>query len=473
VDNIVSLPEKYFDVNSFNNQEDLEGDNLEYRVEDPLTLSEDYAMPGETRGIISKPATPTRSYANNDTVTKDENEESLDNNTVNNTNVYQAQDNTELLNEIKQLDEKIKNLQNEIQITPTQEIKQNIVNTNLEDSDSTVNVVNKDFFNNNLQNTDNVFNELSSESINNLQNNNADNTNIVQNTKSNINNNDQVLQREINNLLEKREQLLNQFYFKEAQNQNVFDTTNVNNSNTESRVLVDNFTPNFAFVSEEQQEAIDRSVEAENAFGSDPKLVSDSFGNPAVISEDQVDLNTAIDQHGGVDNAIQDSVNQQQYLNNGNLQSGETLEENNTFNNDSKSTIKEGDSALSEENNYENIDNSFYGIGKDDSSEAIKSSGKQTVDAINKLANQFNNLAKAITSGFNSVNGKIKDIGNQSQNNVTNNYKNESSGSSPQMGSKNKSNISPEIRGDTPLKQHFPSNMDLNNLHGNNLFTRV
>ena len=98
MDNKVSLPEEYFDVNSFNDQENLDGENIDYRIDDPLTLSEDYAMPGETRDIISKPASPTKSYVNNEIQPK-VNKEGLDSNNVNNTtNVYQNTDNAQLLN---------------------------------------------------------------------------------------------------------------------------------------------------------------------------------------------------------------------------------------------------------------------------------------------------------------------------------------------------------------------------------------
>ena len=375
---------------------------------------------------------------------------------------------------VKQLEDQIKNLQNEVQVQPEQELNQTVSNNNLENSDSTINVVNKDFFNNNIQNVDTNFNELNSNKTDNLQKNVFENNDIVQNTKSNLNNTNQIIQNEINKLQEKREQLLNRLYLTEAQNKNIFDTKNIsNNSNTESKVLVDNFTPNFAFVSEEQQQAIDRSVEAESTFGNEPKMVSDNFGNPAVISEDQVNLETAIEQHGGIDNALQDSANQQEFLNNESLQPNTSVEENNTFNNESKSSTKEGDTTFKEENTFENIDNSFDNMKQDNNTDIIKNTGK-TVAAIEGLSKQFNNLANAITKGFNSVNGKIQDMGKQSQNNVTNNYGGESGGSSPQTATKSKNNLSPEIRGDIPLKQHFPSNFDLNNLQSfHNSATRL
>jgi hypothetical protein len=475
--NTLDLPEQYFDASIKNDLFDtLQDSELNLESFDPSVISDDYAMPEETAGDTFS---PVAKQTNVDKAPQQPPAQSS------------AQDINPILSEIESIDNKIKDLesnfaklaQNNKGNDNTQQLTEPVTTT--EDTQGIVSVVNKNTFAgpsvpDQIYNVDGPAGPSVPDQIYNVDgpvnnsNSNFKNINQVEpdtyNASSdeliNITNNKDTLLQEINQLNVVKENLLNKLYYN-----NKAQAPNVTNSNSlsESSVKVDNFTPNFADIDSSLNQSLERSINTENVFGDSPKLVKDSKGAAAVISKDQIDLKSAIEDHGGIDEAIADSVNQQTYVSN--------------FADNGMEKINQQGSSFETLNN--DTSNQFYNepvlennepvlTSNNESMDIVKNTG-DTVAAINALSKEFSNLSNAIMNGFNSLNGRMKETKTSQTFNQSNNTQQTANSypSSAQSSEKDKSVIPNNIRGNAPLSDHFPQGFNLDNLGGSNLANRT
>lgn len=450
MDTLKELPKEYFEEKPSIANYDLDGGDYSL-VPDALIENDDvFKMPGEETKVDSKPATP---YSNKVTATETttlENPQKPVNEIFNNKEPI-SNNNEEVLNQIKNIDDKLFDLEKQLY---------NLDN-NTSDSNQT-NILNKDFFNNQdivtreipveTNNENNPVNEnVIPQQINADYVNNDSLSNFINNENlENINNNDSsivevqnrptnkknILLTEINNLNRIRKELITNLKKNSTNNSNSVNNTQQFNQNS--------FTPNFAFTNDQQFDtSVERAIESEKTFNNNEnvKVVSDDFGNPAVISESQVNLKQAIDEHGGLDEGIQDSAEKQNFTENFSRFSNS---ENNTDN-----IFNAGNSNISLE---DNVFNDSY----PDNFSDISKNTEATVAAVNALSKKISELSKSISTGFKGLNGSIKNI-ESTQNNMVNNYEGNTNNysRSQSMPQKNKSTI-PKVGGDSPLPQDFP-----------------
>ena len=460
--NTFDLPAQYFDTSIKDDMFDtLQDGELNLESFDPTVISDDYAMPEETTGNMLSTAAAKPTIVDNAPLQPVQNS---------------AQDINPILSEIESIDNKIKDLENNF-AKLAQNNKGNVNTqqlpepaTTTEDAQGIVSVVNKNTFAgpsvpDQIYNVDGPVNNSNSnfKNINQVE---PDTYNASNEEMLNISNNQDTLLQEINQLNVVKENLLNKLYYN-----NKAQAPNVTNANSlsESSVKVDNFTPNFADIDSSLNQSLERSINTENVFGDSPKLVKDSKGAAAVISKDQIDLKSAIEDHGGIDEAIADSMNQQTYVSNFadngmeeiNNQQGNSFE---TLNNDANNQFY----------NEPVLDNNEQVLTTNNESMDIVKNTANTVAAINALSKEFNNLSKAIIGGFNSSNGRMKEAKTSQNFNQSNNTQ-QTSNSYPSstQNEKGKSIIPSNIRGNTPLSDHFPQGFDLDKLGGSNLANRV
>ena len=460
--NTFDLPAQYFDTSIKDDMFDtLQDSELNLESFDPTVISDDYAMPEETTGNMLSTAAAKPTNVDNAPLQPVQNS---------------AQDINPILSEIESIDNKIKDLENNF-AKLAQNNKGNVNTqqlpepaTTTEDAQGIVSVVNKNTFAgpsvpDQIYNVDGPVNNSNSnfKNINQVE---PDTYNASNEEMINISNNQDTLLQEINQLNVVKENLLNKLYYN-----NKAQAPNVTNANSlsESSVKVDNFTPNFADIDSSLNQSLERSINTENVFGDSPKLVKDSKGAAAVISKDQIDLKSAIEDHGGIDEAIADSMNQQTYVSNF---ADNGMEEINNQQGNSFETLNNG--ANNQFYNEPVLDNNEQVLTTNNESMDIVKNTANTVAAINALSKEFNNLSKAIIGGFNSSNGRMKETKTSQTSNQSNNTQ-QTSNSYPSStpNEKGKSIIPSNIRGNTPLSDHFPQGFDLDKLGGSNLANRV
>ena len=458
--NTFDLPAQYFDTSIKDDMFDtLQDSELNLESFDPTVISDDYAMPEETAGNMVSTAAAKPTNVDNAPLQPVQNS---------------AQDINPILSEIESIDNKIKDLENNF-AKLAQNNKGNVNTqqlpepaTTTEDAQGIVSVVNKNTFAgpsvpDQIYNVDGPVNNSNFKNINQVE---PDTYNASNEEMLNISNNQDTLLQEINQLNVVKENLLNKLYYN-----NKAQAPNVTNANSlsESSVKVDNFTPNFADIDSSLNQSLERSINTENVFGDSPKLVKDSKGAAAVISKDQIDLKSAIEDHGGIDEAIADSMNQQTYVSNF---ADNGMEEINNQQGNSFETLNNG--ANNQFYNEPVLDNNEQVLTTNNESMDIVKNTANTVAAINALSKEFNNLSKAIIGGFNSSNGRMKETKTSQTSNQSNNTQ-QTSNSYPSStpNEKGKSIIPSNIRGNTPLSDHFPQGFDLDKLGGSNLANRV
>lgn len=232
---------------------------------------------------------------------------------------------------------------------------------------------------------------------------------------------------------------------------------NTNNQNN----LYNNssFVPNFQYNNTEQDDSIKKSILTEQIFneGDEVKMVRDSQGSPAVISKDQINLQSAIKEHGGVENAIKDSAEKQNFVN-------EIYKNDTGYNSSSTSFF----------NNTTNTDNSNLNSSSvPNNHDQIAKNTFNTVAAIKELSKNISSLSNALNKNFSVLNGSLKDLKSSQNNSVNNNIDNSKnySSNSNSMGSdtSQSGNIIPNVRGNTPLSTDLPEGMAM---RGSNLTNR-
>lgn len=219
------------------------------------------------------------------------------------------------------------------------------------------------------------------------------------------------------------------------------------------------FIPNFQYNTTDKDDSIKTSLLTEQIFneGDEVKMVRDNQGSPAIISKDQINLQKAIKEHGGVESAIKDSVDKQNFVK-------EAFSGNTDYSNSSTSFF----------NSTTNVDGDNLSNSVDANSfDQITKNTFNTVAAIKELSKNITSLSNALNKNFSGLNGSLKDL-KSSQNNIVNNInnnKNYSSNSNNNMGSDSSpsGNIIPNVRGNTPLSTDLPEGMVM---RGSNLTNR-
>lgn len=449
MENSIKLPEEYsnsgeIDISNY----DLEGNDLNLQTIDSVLNLDDsdvYKMVGEESVKNNAASADVSNYQVKQSEpvqlnVKEEEEqvqvpkatELIDSNSVVNVsnNEKQKLDND---NNLLELDKKISNLQ---------QILDNIVKeNNIENLNSFINETPTNINTSELKNT-NVVNDIKNivNEINNLEN--------KKNEYSNTNTNKNISANNVSNLL------------KES---NIFKDT--------GKVLFDNFTPNLRIDTSDpdndsenpkpykKQQATDRAIDTEKAMGGDPIVeVVPGVGDVVIDGSTQSSVKEAVEQHGGWERAISDSTNNQ----NNYYENLESSESSPSYNTESNSTVKNESFANTK---TENFTENFPEPNKD----LVKNSS-ESILVLNKISQQLDNINKSLSKSFGALNNSIKDMKSEQKNyfyNSTNN--NTSSNNSPvnNNGQGGQANNIPEIRGDTPLKDDFPSNFKLDSLFSN------
>ena len=215
-----------------------------------------------------------------------------------------------------------------------------------------------------------------------------------------------------------------------------FNTNNISNSNNNT----ENFVPNLVKNSNTENIGLQLAANTEKFFGEEPKLVSDN-GNPVIISESQKTLENAIDDHGGPEQAIKDSIKNQTFVNS-------------LVNTDSSFTTLEEDKAINVPDKNDGMVNNTSKI-----IEMLGTISSTLRDLANNLSSNQKSTGKqqASPSGTTTSNTSNQ-INNQTNMNQSNKNQNQSGDSLPSG-----------LRGNYPIKQDFPSNFDVSTLGGSNL----
>lgn len=234
----------------------------------------------------------------------------------------------------------------------------------------------------------------------------------------------QYIQRDINLLKKQKDKLLNEQQKRANTPYPIIDNTQ----------FVPNFSPEN--VNDKIDPALNKSLEVENFLsdGSDnPKVVNDPTLGNVVISESQGTLDNAINDHGGLDNAIKDSINNQ-----------------NNFTQIAPSIDSSPDSGL-----------------------AVVGVAQKILDTVTSISSQLKEIS-----------GSLKGINNQSNTARGNNsFKQEKvktdnaqSVAQPNISAGNeRKSFEPikNVKGDLPNTSDFPTGFDLTQLKGSSLLTRT
>jgi hypothetical protein len=342
------------------------------------------------------------SYNKSDNLVNETSQNNFDN-TVTNNNKENALDIKSLEGSVSELDQKIGELQNELK---------------------NITKVEKNYFDQILE-TDNTVN-------------NKETVNVID-TKKNFN-----VQKLINNikvLTNRRDNIYNQLQNKLK-----------NSSYNIDKNFFSEFTPNF--ISPEKADSIQTAINTEQALGGEPVIANTSEMGPAVFDQAQGDLGSAISDHGDINNAINDSVNNQEFVKKEGSQD--------IFNNAEQSTATNNEYVKNETN----IDQSL----PDSNLELTKNTGNM-VGILNGLSKQIGDLNSNIMKSFKGMSTNINDI-KSNQNNTVNNINNSNTSGGQQQtpgAAQAANNIPNDIRGDLPLDRYFPKDFDRNKLGGNQL----
>lgn len=279
-----------------------------------------------------------------------------------------------------------------------------------------------------------------------LKNSGAENVNSVNN--QNIeNNNTQVVNtvkktiQELNDLRELKK------HYETINNASTVSTEDIakNIFNETGNVVFDNFTPNLKPTNPKKEKATERAIETEKAMGGNPSVeIAPGIGEVVIDRDTQENVISAIEDHGGVSEAMTDSVVNQ--IKNNNFSSSTPTIEN--FTNTSNETF------------IENIADTNYDI--------IKNTAESNI-MLNKISKQLDNIFNSLNKSFGGLNNSLKDIKTSQQNNY---YQTLNKTESNEFGTstanyKNEIKDIPDVRGDKPLEEDFPKNFNTDLLFSN------
>jgi hypothetical protein len=340
----------------------------------------------------SIPATNNSQNSNSNIQTKTSLNTELPQNNNSNLQTRPALNAEQILEEISSIDNKINSLEKQIE------------NLNAEE---------KANFNNIVQQDNNTFNDYNSEE--------GDSVIEVFSNKNTLQK--QYLKRDINLLVKQKEKL-------KIEQQKLINNTPFVDDNQ----FASNFSDQPAPVG---NEALQKSLEVEeflNKEGDEPVVVQDKNIGTAVISESQGNLENAVEEHGGLDNALKDSINNQ--------------------------------------NNYTQFVPNFSTESMPDNNATVANNTQKILEVVTGLSSILKDLVGSIKSGSNS-----------NSTTTSSNKENTSQTSSPQptapatqsaptQGSREFKPTS-NFKGDLPSADDFPAGFDLTQLGGSNLLTRI
>jgi len=241
-----------------------------------------------------------------------------------------------------------------------------------------------------------------------------------------------------------------------SQNLNTNDsfTGNVSNESVENT-----FTPNL--IADSKDDSLLKAVITEKALGGDPKIVESPELGKVVIDERQGTLDNAIKEHGGVENAIKDSIENQNFVEN--------------FYSD-KSSV---DQSLSVEENS----SSFQSLDK--LSPVDTTSVESVPDNNQMMSRDLASILGVLTSITGQLNGISSSLGNikMPSNGTSNNYspnfyssagRPKADQPAPAPSSKSDTNnLQTGIKGNLPLNDFFPPGFKTESLGLSNLLSRI
>lgn len=307
----------------------------------------------------------------------------------------------ELVEEISNIENKISGLEKQIE------------NLNLEE---------KNNFNNTVQQSDNNFNNTVQLGDKNYNDFNDEGDSVVEVFSNKNTLQKQYLKRDINLLKKQKDKLV--YEQQKALNGSVPFTNN------------ENFVPNFSNESfPTGNDALQKSIETEKFLGNEgdnPVVVNDKNLGSAVISESQGNLQNAIEDHGGMDNAIKDSITNQ--------------------------------------NSYTQISPKAENIP--DNNAAMVNNTQKILEAVTSMSSILKELASSLKSG---ITGTSKSSNVQQSAPVR--QGSTDTPTQPQSNNSNKQSTASKpisnLKGDLPLSEDFPTGFDLSQLGGSNLLTRT
>jgi hypothetical protein len=298
----------------------------------------------------------------------------------------------QIIEEISSIDNKINNLEKQIE------------NLNSEE---------KENFNNIVQQDNNTFNEYNSEE--------GDNVIEVFSNKNTLQK--QYLKRDINLLIRQKEKL-------KIEQQKLINNTPFVDDNQ----FVSNFSDQ---TTQAGNEALQKSLEVEeflNKEGDEPVVVQDKNIGTAVISESQGNLENAVEEHGGLDNALKDSINNQ--------------------------------------NNYTQFVPNFSTEPMPDNNATVANNTQKILEVVTGLSSILKDLVGSMKSGSNS-NSSTTSSNKENTSQTSNSQPTApATQSTPAQGSREFKPTS-NFKGDLPSADDFPAGFDLTQLRGSNLLTRI
>jgi hypothetical protein len=479
------LPSEYSEVSDNQSIDNIDGKDIDLQTIESLADLDDsntYKMIGEETPVISSsnaPINTSKVSGSNITQLEENEEEAKNNNSTESREEKNSQQlDVDLSSLIKEIDDKILNLETSLKNTTN-----NITNNNFEQLSEVSDKI--------------VDNEVVNNSFN--VNNNTDNVENIKNTIKQINELKDLKKTYENNLISSKKLTENIFNdtgrvvydnFSSSvlngdsnnfNNENNFASKDTNlsseNNNLENNSEVfNNFTPNLRIdpsdpdfdpdtpkpFKQEKEKATERAVATERAMGGDPKVeVVPGIGEVVIDDSSQDSFKDAVQQHGGLEDAISDSISSQE-----NFISNENIEEKTFSNQDSidnsiyNTSNNEDVSTTTQDSTYDNLPNYNADI--------LKNSG-DSLAVLTAISKQLDTISKSLGKNFSNLSSSIKDIKTTQQNTYYQNNSNSTSNNSPATptASKSEPSLIPEVRGDKPLTEDFPKNFNMDSLFSN------
>jgi hypothetical protein len=485
VEKLYRLPNEYSEVVDDESYSEIDGDDVDLQSIESFTDLNDsnaYKMIGEeviaendnsnaqvTNAEVSMPNI-SKSAENEEEIKEDSNKQNTENKKV------KPQD-IDISALIKDLDNKILELETTLKSTTN-----NITNNNIEQTNSTnpeyqnTDLVNNSYNINNNEQVKNIKNII--QQINELKDlkKSYENTLLTSNNLSeNVYNDSGIVRYDnfTNSIFEEQDNTKNENVFT---NKDTAFSSQKNNIENKSNVF-NNFTPNLKIDSEDsitdtetsdtlkkdKERATDRAIATERAMGGDPIVeVVPGIGEVVIDNNSQDSFSDAVQQHGGLNDALSDSItSQENFYNNKNIEEKSFVEQGNIDNSFFNTSNKNEEfSTTSQDNLIEDLPN--Y------NADLLKSSN-DSLAILTNISKQLVSINKNLGKSFNNLNNSIKDIKTTQQNTYYQNNSNSPSSNSTSSSNVGKSdpNLIPEIRGDKPLTEDFPKNFNMDDLFSN------
>lgn len=274
--------------------------------------------------------------------------------------------------------------------------------------------------------------------------------NLFYSEKQQIRNNIFTLNNQKSKLLE----LLNN----NTQNNLIDTNSNFENKKENITNISEEFSPNLI---NNTEKSLEKAIVTEKILGGEPKVVNSPSLGKVVIDERQGTLENAINEHGGVENAIRDSKQNQDMVEN-------FFKENNSTEN--ITNMSEGDSSVFNVDNLSPMDSSTS-EPVPDNNQIIAKDTSSILSMLNNITTQLgnisNNLSKLRMPTGNNSNFSANFYTSDGKSNTSqpkNNGHSTSGGKEPMKSG---------IKGNLPLGDFFPKDFNVESLGVSNLLSRI